>query len=166
MVRTEGVLALWNGLPPALARGLIYGGGRPPAEECRPGQPWGSPEVPLPARLGGAHLQSPPPVLHAASEQWQCRDAAVKFLHALCSAPPPPPGAPPPLPSLQSSCTMHGCPACHAGLRLGMYTPIKSAMAGDNSSIGIKVVAGTISGGVAAAISSPAELVKVRVKQL
>ena len=48
------------------------------------------------------------------------------------------------------------------GARLGMYTPIKNILIGDEKpTFAMKVAAGSISGGVAAAITSPIELIKV-----
>jgi hypothetical protein len=53
------------------------------------------------------------------------------------------------------------CTCAHpAGLRLGLYSPIKAAVNGDTS-FGRKLLAGSLSGGLAAAISSPTELIKV-----
>ena len=52
----------------------------------------------------------------------------------------------------------------YGGLRLGMYTPIKSAMGGDQKndawSFYKKVAAGMTSGGFAAAATNPTELVR------
>lgn len=50
-----------------------------------------------------------------------------------------------------------------AGLRLGMYNPIKSAIGaeGANTSLFTKIMAGCTSGMVAAAISNPTDLIKV-----
>jgi solute carrier family 25 uncoupling protein 8/9 len=67
----------------------------------------------------------------------------------------------------------------YGGLRLGLYNPIKSLMAGaggpqggdgprrgpapkDQAPVGLKVAAGSLSGGLAAALSSPTELIKAR----
>lgn len=65
------------------------------------------------------------------------------------------------------------CPSWYAGLRLGLYSPIKSALytlgssPGANSSDGKdklsfagKLAAGSLSGGLAAAVTNPTELVK------
>jgi len=51
------------------------------------------------------------------------------------------------------------------GARLGMYTPIKNILIGDEKpTFAMKVAAGSISGGVAAAITSPIELIKTRLQ--
>lgn len=52
------------------------------------------------------------------------------------------------------------------GARLGMYTPIKAAICGDNAKppLEMKILSGSISGGLAAAITSPIELVKTRLQ--
>ncbi|KAL6750152.1 mitochondrial carrier domain-containing protein [Haematococcus lacustris] len=53
------------------------------------------------------------------------------------------------------------------GARLGLYTPIKSAIMGGNSSSAsfeLKVLSGSLSGGLAAAVTSPIELVKTRLQ--
>jgi hypothetical protein len=62
-----------------------------------------------------------------------------------------------------------------AGLRLGLYNPIKTAVVGvagpagsggggggqERVPVGLKIAAGSLSGGLAAALSSPTELIKV-----
>lgn len=50
------------------------------------------------------------------------------------------------------------------GARLGMYTPIKVALCGEGTkpSLEMKILSGSLSGGLAAAVTSPIELVKVR----
>ncbi|KAG1659971.1 hypothetical protein FOA52_010604 [Chlamydomonas sp. UWO 241] len=51
------------------------------------------------------------------------------------------------------------------GARLGMYTPIKSALVGEGKqTFATKILAGTLSGGFAAAATSPIELVKTRLQ--
>jgi hypothetical protein len=49
-----------------------------------------------------------------------------------------------------------------AGARLGLYEPIKRLIGGDTQPSFVKnVVAGSVSGGLAAVICNPTELVKV-----
>ena len=49
-----------------------------------------------------------------------------------------------------------------AGARLGFYTPIKAMVCGDHKqTLGMKVLAGGLSGGLSAAVTSPMELIKV-----
>ena len=49
------------------------------------------------------------------------------------------------------------------GARLGFYTPIKAAVCGNQKqTLGIKILSGGLSGGLAAAVTTPIELVKVR----
>eukprot|EP00201_Polytomella_parva_P011889 CAMPEP_0175056958 /NCGR_PEP_ID=MMETSP0052_2-20121109/10980_1 /TAXON_ID=51329 ORGANISM="Polytomella parva, Strain SAG 63-3" /NCGR_SAMPLE_ID=MMETSP0052_2 /ASSEMBLY_ACC=CAM_ASM_000194 /LENGTH=316 /DNA_ID=CAMNT_0016322083 /DNA_START=52 /DNA_END=1002 /DNA_ORIENTATION=+ len=53
------------------------------------------------------------------------------------------------------------------GARLGLYTPIKMAIAGDEkaaASFQLKVLSGSLSGGLAAAVTSPIELIKTRLQ--
>ncbi|MEW5310807.1 MAG: hypothetical protein WDW38_002568 [Sanguina aurantia] len=52
------------------------------------------------------------------------------------------------------------------GARLGMYTPIKVALCGEGSkpSLNMKILSGSLSGGLAAAVTSPIELVKTRLQ--
>jgi len=95
IIRQEGVAALWKGVKPSMARGLVYGG----------------------LRLG---LYSP------------CRDA-LSTLHISLNA---------------SSSSPSGSPA-HA-------PPSPTA------NLGLKAAAGALSGGLAAALTSPTELVKTR----
>jgi solute carrier family 25 (mitochondrial uncoupling protein), member 8/9 len=53
----------------------------------------------------------------------------------------------------------------YGGLRLGLYTEIKEDMApNDDASFGVKLAAGTMSGTIAAALSSPTELIKTRMQ--
>eukprot|EP00195_Chlamydomonas_chlamydogama_P006491 CAMPEP_0202901760 /NCGR_PEP_ID=MMETSP1392-20130828/14521_1 /ASSEMBLY_ACC=CAM_ASM_000868 /TAXON_ID=225041 /ORGANISM="Chlamydomonas chlamydogama, Strain SAG 11-48b" /LENGTH=313 /DNA_ID=CAMNT_0049588371 /DNA_START=335 /DNA_END=1276 /DNA_ORIENTATION=+ len=51
------------------------------------------------------------------------------------------------------------------GARLGLYTPIKAAIAGDGKqTLELKVLSGSLSGGLAAAVTSPIELIKTRLQ--
>jgi len=51
------------------------------------------------------------------------------------------------------------------GARLGLYTPIKAAICGDvKPSFEMKVLSGSLSGGLAAAVTSPIELIKTRLQ--
>ena len=53
------------------------------------------------------------------------------------------------------------------GARLGLYSPIKAAISGGDgkaSSLEMKVLSGSLSGGLAAAVTSPIELVKTRLQ--
>jgi len=51
------------------------------------------------------------------------------------------------------------------GARLGLYTPIKTLVADDKPmTLGIKILSGSLSGGLAAAVTSPIELVKTRLQ--
>eukprot|EP00798_Chlamydomonas_sp_ICE-L_P024962 gene24962-10620_t len=52
------------------------------------------------------------------------------------------------------------------GARLGLYTPIKAAIAGENvkPSLELKILSGSLSGGLAAAVTSPIELIKTRLQ--
>jgi hypothetical protein len=52
------------------------------------------------------------------------------------------------------------------GARLGLYTPIKSAIVGEGNtaSLNLKILSGSLSGGLAAAVTSPIELVKTRLQ--
>ena len=53
------------------------------------------------------------------------------------------------------------------GARLGLYTPIKAAISGGDgkaSSFELKVLSGSLSGGLAAAVTSPIELIKTRLQ--
>lgn len=52
------------------------------------------------------------------------------------------------------------------GARLGMYTPIKAMLSGDSKTTGfeVKILSGTLSGGLAAAVTSPIELIKTRLQ--
>ncbi|PNW72754.1 hypothetical protein CHLRE_15g641200v5 [Chlamydomonas reinhardtii] len=52
------------------------------------------------------------------------------------------------------------------GARLGLYTPIKTVICGENSkpSLEMKVLSGSLSGGLAAAVTSPIELIKTRLQ--
>jgi solute carrier family 25 (mitochondrial uncoupling protein), member 8/9 len=53
----------------------------------------------------------------------------------------------------------------YGGLRLGLYAPIKSTLAPDgNASFSVKLASGTMSGTIAAALSSPTELIKTRLQ--
>ena len=53
-----------------------------------------------------------------------------------------------------------------AGARLGTYSPIKRAMGGDEDHISLlrNLVAGSVSGGFAAAVTNPLDLVKTRLQ--
>ena len=55
----------------------------------------------------------------------------------------------------------------YGGLRIGMYSPIKTWMAGEGNKVNMqtKVVAGCASGAIAAAITNPIELVSSRTCQ-
>ena len=57
---------------------------------------------------------------------------------------------------------------CHspAGVRLGCYGPVKEAMGvtSDNPSLMRKIAAGSISGGVAAGVTNPLDLIKTRMQ--
>ncbi|PNH06154.1 Mitochondrial substrate carrier family protein ucpB [Tetrabaena socialis] len=50
------------------------------------------------------------------------------------------------------------------GARLGLYTPIKTLLCGEvaRPSLEMKVLSGSLSGGLAAAVTSPIELIKIR----
>lgn len=51
------------------------------------------------------------------------------------------------------------------GARLGLYTPIKAAIAGDGKqTLQLKILSGSLSGGLAAAVTSPIELIKTRLQ--
>lgn len=52
------------------------------------------------------------------------------------------------------------------GARLGLYTPIKSLIAGEGNAVSLemKILSGSLSGGLAAAVTSPIELVKTRLQ--
>lgn len=52
------------------------------------------------------------------------------------------------------------------GARLGLYTPIKTAICGETvkPSLEMKVLSGSLSGGLAAAVTSPIELIKTRLQ--
>lgn len=52
------------------------------------------------------------------------------------------------------------------GARLGLYTPIKTLIAGEGKSVSLekKILSGSLSGGLAAAVTSPIELVKTRLQ--
>lgn len=52
------------------------------------------------------------------------------------------------------------------GARLGLYTPIKAMICGEQSMppLQMKILAGSLSGGLAAAVTSPIELVKTRLQ--
>lgn len=51
------------------------------------------------------------------------------------------------------------------GARLGLYTPIKAALCGDTKpSLEMKILSGSLSGGLAAAVTSPIELIKTRLQ--
>ncbi len=54
----------------------------------------------------------------------------------------------------------------YGGLRIGLYKPLKDVITaeGDSSSLGIKIVAGMMSGAVAAAVCNPIDLVKTRMQ--
>ncbi len=54
----------------------------------------------------------------------------------------------------------------HAGVRLGCYGPIKEAMGvtSENRSLVRKIAAGSISGGFAAVITNPLDLIKTRMQ--
>ena len=53
-----------------------------------------------------------------------------------------------------------------AGIRLGTYSPLKRALGGDEEHISLlrNLVAGSIAGGVAAAVTNPLDLVKTRLQ--
>ena len=57
-------------------------------------------------------------------------------------------------------------PACHhAGLRLGMYAPLKTAIGADTDPTLLKkVAAGSASGAIATFITNPIELLKTRLQ--
>ena len=57
-------------------------------------------------------------------------------------------------------------PACLAGARLGTYSTIKRALGGDEEHISLlrNLVAGCVSGGFAAAVTNPLDLVKTRLQ--
>lgn len=52
------------------------------------------------------------------------------------------------------------------GARLGLYTPIKTMICGENKKVSLemKILSGSLSGGLAAAVTSPIELVKTRLQ--
>lgn len=51
------------------------------------------------------------------------------------------------------------------GARLGLYTPIKTVICGEGKpSLEMKVLSGSLSGGLAAAVTSPIELIKTRLQ--
>lgn len=51
----------------------------------------------------------------------------------------------------------------YGGLRIGLYTPIKDSLSnGDSISLQSKLAAGCLSGGLAAAITNPIELVRFK----
>jgi len=51
------------------------------------------------------------------------------------------------------------------GARLGLYTPIKTALVPEGSpSLNMKILSGSLSGGLAAAVTSPIELIKTRLQ--
>ena len=53
-----------------------------------------------------------------------------------------------------------------AGIRLGTYSPLKRALGGDEEHISLlrNLMAGSIAGGVAAAVTNPLDLVKTRLQ--
>ena len=53
-----------------------------------------------------------------------------------------------------------------AGVRLGCYGPVKEAMGvtSDNPSLMRKIAAGSVSGGVAAGVTNPLDLIKTRMQ--
>jgi solute carrier family 25 uncoupling protein 8/9 len=59
------------------------------------------------------------------------------------------------------------CCLCHAGLRIGLYSPLKSAFGADKDSSALlpKVAAGMLSGALAAGISNPTDLVKTQMQK-
>ena len=60
---------------------------------------------------------------------------------------------------------MTNCMPAHAGLRLGMYAPLKTAFGADTDpTILKKVAAGSASGAIATLITNPIELLKTRLQ--
>jgi hypothetical protein len=115
LMRNEGVLALWKGLPPAVARGLFYGGLRlglysPIKKALQEGS------KPL-SMVGKASVQ------HGFAHAFQCQ----MLQHALWSV-----------------------GLWHCDLQVG-----------SRRLLSLQVLAGTASGAIAAAVSSPIELIKV-----
>lgn len=54
---------------------------------------------------------------------------------------------------------------CSAGLRLGMYGPLKTAVGADaDPTLARKILAGSLSGGIATLITNPMELIKTRLQ--
>jgi len=54
-----------------------------------------------------------------------------------------------------------------AGLRIGLYVPIRNMIAGDlkpgeNPSLGVKIAAGMLSGAIGITVANPTDVVKIR----
>ena len=67
-------------------------------------------------------------------------------------------------PPLQVYMTQHRM--WHAGARLGTYSPIKAALGGDKAHNNLfrNIAAGCLSGGFAAAVTNPVDLIKTRLQ--
>ncbi len=55
----------------------------------------------------------------------------------------------------------------YAGLRLGLYVPIRNTLAGDlkpgeNPSLKVKIASGLLSGALAISVANPTDVVKIR----
>ena len=73
------------------------------------------------------------------------------------------------LPEAHEPCSMPSAQtlvSVSSGVRLGCYGPVKEAMGvtSDNPSLMRKIAAGSISGGVAAGVTNPLDLVKTRMQ--
>jgi solute carrier family 25 uncoupling protein 8/9 len=57
----------------------------------------------------------------------------------------------------------------YAGLRIGLYLPVRNAIAGElkpgeNPSLGVKIAAGLITGAIGISVANPTDVVKIRLQ--
>jgi len=139
LIQEEGILALWKGLPPALARGFIYGG-------LRLGM-----YTPIKTSLL-ASLSTMTPLSQSRPLKKITYNSELSPHSATSDLPDPP--QPPAVPQ--------GSGGASAGVKELTHT-VPPPPPEDLSFLG-KLAAGSLSGGGAAAISNPTELIKTRLQ--
>ena len=206
IVKEEGVLALYSGWSPAIARGLFYGGATVVP---------GTPDTPTHAAAGHwAHqlrlTSSGRPSVANTTCPAVARLTRLESHSRLCESAAPRPSQVQACPAKAAShwelqvpcCSSGSCPAhllgcscalrdathsfkpgllqaavpaqpltaayhhLSAGVRLGCYTPLKEALGAtkENPSLLRNIAAGSVSGGIASAVTNPIDLIKTRMQ--